>query len=343
MKSENIIDAIGKIDDEYILEARNRKAVKRKPVWEYIGKFAVAACSIALVVSLASGAVSMGKMYDYKSESADYAYSVQEEYEVNNAFLSSNGTYNALEDNDFCEKKIIVTGDMSLETLDLDASVENLISKVNEYGGYLQSSSTFTSLGYYSDSHRYYSAVIRIPCEKYQEFIDTLGENDNVSSYSESREDITDTYTDLSAKLANYKAEEARIVELYNKASSITEIMEIEDKLTDIRYNIDSISLRLKNYDVVTEYSTLNLNISETVEYRNDRMNFFERIGQAFIDGFVDFFEGVSDFFVGVIYYLWVIVLAAIGYIAYRIIRKRRKKGAIKLMVENGGHPTNIC
>lgn len=187
--------------------------------------------------------------------------------------------------------KIIVNGNMSLETLELDKTLEALKGNIKKFNGYVQSSDS----GKNYNGRRYYSATIRIPADKYQEFIASLGENGNIVTYSESISDITTSYYDVQARIDNLIAERERVTEFYKKAETIEELMQIEQRLTDIQYEIDAKSVQIRNWDTLVSYSTLNISISETTVFTETKTSFGERIVESFRNGWVVFTEGLQD------------------------------------------------
>ncbi|MBR2577340.1 MAG: DUF4349 domain-containing protein [Erysipelotrichaceae bacterium] len=337
MKSEKLIDAIGMIDDRYISEAHEE--TKKKSFswnWNAFGRFALAAACLVLVVTLLPKVLFKGAAGGYYANNMDgdlaapaaYDSSLRNEgayyeYEADEAYYAADGaslkSASSLTEN----KKLIVTGDLNMETMDLDPVLKELDANIEKYGGYVQNSSISTS-----GSYRSYRATIRIPAEEYRNFLGNIESSGNVTYYHENTSDITDTYTDLDARMTSLKAEEERILEFYKEAETIEDLMSIESRLTDIRYEIDSISSRLKNYDLLVSYSTLNIYINETKAYTETSVSFFKRLTNAFSNGWKNFISGIEDFFIDVVYYFWNIILFAVlvyaGYRVYKYIRKRR-------------------
>ena len=341
MKSEKLIDAIGMIDDRYIEEAH--AAPKKRQFsfnWGTVSRFAMAAACLLLAITLLPKALykgaSSGSYYtndmggDYaapaayessaRSEEAYYDYDVADgAYYAPSPNAAPLTTTSPVKEN----KKLIVTGDLNMETMDLDPLLAELNANIEKYGAYIQDSSISTSGNY-----RNYYATIRIPAEQYQSFLNDTEVAGNVTYYHENTSDITDTYTDLDARLTSLKAEEERVLDFYKEAQTIEDLMSIEARLTDIRYEIDSISARLKNYDLLVAYSTLNIRVTETKAYTETSVSFFKRVANAFTNGWQNFIGGIEDFFVDIVYYFWNIVLIAVlvyaAYRIYRYIRKRR-------------------
>lgn len=326
MKAEKIINAIGEIEDEYVEEAH--KVNKKKIItWANFGKFSLAAMCLILVVAIVPNF-----FQSYNGTGADKGLVYESEgYYVNDKAMS-NGI---VADESKAEsagldltvnKKLIVTGNINLETLDLDKILGQIGDNISQYGAYIQDSSINTS-GY----RRIYEATIRIPADNYQDFLNNIKGSGNVTYYHENTKDITDTYTNLDAKLTSLKAQEAKVLEFYKEAENISDLMAIEERLSNIRYEIDYIETQLKNYDLQISYSTLYITVTETKEYTETSESFFTRLGNSFVNGWHNFIDGIGDFVVDVVYNIWtIIIIVLLGFGAYKLYKhiknKRNKK-----------------
>ena len=331
MKNEKLVDAIGLIDDEYIKEAHERKLIKKRVFgWDLVGKFAVAAICLCLVITIVpnifdSYSKSAGGDASYVARNNNYSsngYELSEDMAKTSSsnYESKDGTTDLKQN-----KKLIVTGNLNLETMDLDELLSKLNESINKYGAYIQDSSINTS-GY----RRIYEAAIRIPAENYEAFLSGVKDNGNVTYYHENTKDITDAYTDLDARLTSLKAQEDRVLEFYKEAKTIEELMAIEERLSEIRYEIDYIENQLKNYDLQVAYSTLYITVYETKEYTETSVSFWTKLGNSFKNGWTNFTNGVGNFILDVVYNIWtIIVIAALGfgvYKLYKYIRNKRNK-----------------
>ena len=346
MNKEKLIDAIGMIDDEYIEEAHSNIKKKRSfsLSWSLAGKVLTAACAILLAINIIPAlfhpykeANGGGSYYasEYKADSADYDYDGYASYapsypmEEAEAMIEDAGSsqQSAISDNGNIRqnKKLILTANMSLETQDLDALLENLLPAVERYGGYVQSS----SIGSRNGNSRYYNATIRIPAGRYNDFLGEVKSSGNSTFFFVNATATTEIYTDIEARLNSLKAQEAKVLEFYDKAETIEDLMSVESRLSDIRYEIEYLEAQIKNYDLLVSYSTLNLTVNETTVYTPVSQNFFARLGRSFVNGFKNFVSDIGDFVIDIVYNIWTILfLILIGFIVYRIYRwfRNRKK-----------------
>ena len=196
---------------------------------------------------------------------------------------------------------------------------------IDQYGGYVQKSVSGNR-----GSNRYYEAAIRIPAEHYSQFLEEIKGSGNATYYSEETKDITDSYTDIQARLSSLKAQEAKVLEFYDKAVDLDDLMSVEERLSEIRYEIEYYEAQIKNYDLQVAYSTLNLTVNETKVYTPVSTSFFSRLARSFSNGFKNFISGVEDFIIDVVYNLWTILLIIlIGFVAFKVrkaIINRRNK-----------------
>lgn len=327
MKNEKLVDAIGLIDDEYIKEAHEKRLIKKSFNWGLVGKLAAAAVCLCLVVTIVPNVFSSfesksGGSYIARNGNygGDNAYEVAENMAPSQNYEAKSETVNLREN-----KKLIVTGNLNLETMNLDELLDKLNESINKYGAYVQDSSINTS-GY----RRIYEAAIRIPAENYEEFLSGVKGNGNVTYYHENTKDITDTYTDLNAKLTSLKAQEERVLEFYKEAKTIDELMSIEERLSNIRYEIDSIENQIKNYDLQVAYSTLYITVSETKEYTETSVSFWTRLGNSFANGWNNFTNGIGNLVLNIVYNIWTIIIIILiafgGYKLYKHIKNKRNR-----------------
>ena len=324
MKTDKLIDAIGMIKDDYIQEARQKKKLFTFS-FDLVGKLATAGLAVLLLINIFPAL--------FKSSPKDYAtgnsYYQADEYAAaySGEMKTDNGSSNDLSVSELmkdADKKLILTANMYMESQNLDESSKALFDLTDKYNGYIQSSSTYTRSTY----TRVLDATIRIPADKYTQFIEEVKQLGNYTSYSEQIDDITDSYTDLNARLNSLKSQEEKVLQFYDKAETIEDLMAVESRLSELRYQIEYYEAQIKNYDLLTAYSTLNISITETKTYTPTSTSFFKRLANAFTNGFENFTDSIGDFLIDVVYNIWTIlallILGFIGYFIYKKIRNRK-------------------
>lgn len=218
--------------------------------------------------------------------------------------------------------KIIYTVSINYETKDFDKSLEVLNEKINEYNGYIVNRYIYTydvDNGYIDGQY-----TIRIPASSYRDFLNDKDAIASVTSLNESANDITSEYIDLSARLENLKLEEKTIQGLLDKANEIADILEIETKLSEVRGDIESYESRIKYYDTLTDYATIDIYISQVKKYTANK-SFIEKLGDTFKDSFNSFKNALSGLLDILIYALPYLLIALVLFFIIRKIRNKQK------------------
>ena len=320
MKVDKLIDAIGMIDDEYIEKAHEKRKAFSFNKATIMKLAAAAVCVLLAVTILPEMFVRKGGMGSSNSAAymGEYQYATDATAPAESYKPSDEESQYSASDTLKKDKKLILTGNLNLETQNINDILSKLLSNVDKYGGYVQKSSTYTR----GNDTRVYEATIRIPADQYQSFLNDAQGLGNVVSYSQEVEDITDSYTDIEARLNSLKAQEQKVLEFYKSANTIEDLMAVEERLSQIRYEIEYYESTIKNYDLLVAYSTLHVTLQETKVYTPTSTSFFTRLANSFKNGFTNFIDNIGDFIIELVYNIWtILLLIAIAYLVYRLYR----------------------
>lgn len=225
-------------------------------------------------------------------------------------------------------RKLIRTVSLSLETKEFDSVLTNLSTKTTELGGYIETSSV-NGNSYSHHSTRYASYVIRIPSDRLNEFVEVVSELGNVTQKNESVEDVTLRYIDVESHKKALETEQERLLELLSKAENMEEILTIESKLSDIRYEIENYESQLKTMDNQIDYSTVSVYIDE-VERVTDtgEKGSFEEIKERFGNSLYIVARGIRGLVIGILGSLPILivcggVIAVVVIVVRKILKKR--------------------
>ncbi len=212
-------------------------------------------------------------MYDF-DESYDYYAAEEEYYDYEKAesygYENGNGdqtvSLTETEANASVAKnrKLIKTVSMDIETLEFDNFIALLNSEVNKVGGYVEHE--YSSNGSPYDTYRvlkHSSVTVRVPDSKLNDFVGSVSGAGSVINKTTSTEDVTLNYVDTESKKEMYLAEQESLMALLEKAETIEDITYLTERLTQIRYNIESMESTLRVYDDLVDYATVNINIQE--------------------------------------------------------------------------------
>ncbi len=240
---------------------------------------------------------------------------------------SAEGGSEAPEEN---PEKIIYSGDATVETTEFDKSIADLEAMIEKEGGFIESSSVNGS-NYYDSARGYTSRrsasyTVRVPSEKFGDIMSRLSTFGNVPYTYTYTENVTAQYYDVQARLQALQAQETRLVEMMKIAETVEDIITIEDKLTDVRYRIDSLQSSLNNWDRRVAYSTLNITVKEVQVYTPEKLtkiSYGEELWLAFTDALRNagqFFKDLLVFLVSAIPTL--VILAVLFFLFRPLLRK---------------------
>ena len=231
-------------------------------------------------------------------------------------------------------EKIIYSADATVETTEFDKTLEELAALIKEYGGWVQSSS-INGANYYSISrgssyNRSADYTIRIPSDKFQTIMGSLSTLGNVPYSYTYTENVSAQYYDVQSRLTAYKTQEARLLEMMEKAQTVEDTITIEEKLTELQYKIDSLQSSLNNWDRQVNYSTISLSVQEVGEYTEQQAVTIS-YGQRLLNAFTDSLKGVGRFFKNLLVFLVsalpaLVILAVLFFALRPLFRKLSAK-----------------
>lgn len=231
------------------------------------------------------------------------------------------------------ERKLIRKIYLSTETEDMDPLLAAIDSKVSALGGYMESREVYTGSRYASyDSRRHADLVIRIPKDKLDEFVAHVGKESNITSSNETSDDVTLTYVAVQSRMTALQKEEARLLELIDKAANLSELLELEKRLTEVRTDLENVTSQLLLYDNLVDFGTIEISISEVQKLTPvQEPGFFNRIGSGFMESLRNlwtFLKELAIFLVVASPYL--VAIGAVAFVTVLIIRLsiRRKRAA---------------
>ena len=228
------------------------------------------------------------------------------------------------------EQKLIKTIRMETETEDLEELLPQINEKIDGLGGYVENQELYNGSNYSSYRSRSASLTIRIPAEQLNGFVENVKGVSNVVSYNESTENVTLRYVSTESRMKALEVEQERLLELLAKAENMSDLLEIEARLTDVRYELENVTSQLRVLANQVDYATVYLYISQVKVYtETQEQTVWQRIGSGFKDNLRDMGENLTDFFVWLVTYspqliFWAIVVALAVTVLKKKIAKRK-------------------
>lgn len=244
------------------------------------------------------------------------------------------------------ERKLIRNVSMNLETREFDALTKSISDAVTFFGGYMEQADVSGNSLYWSDerSSRYSNITARIPENKLDAFLTEVSSQGNVTYKNESVQDVTLQYTDITSRKKTLQMEQERLWELLEKAESVDAVIALEARLSEVRYQLESIESQLRTLDNQIVYSTVYLSIQEVqVLTSTDPDTIPVRIQKGLSRSFNTLKISSVDFLVWFISSLPILaVFAVLVFIAVIILKKplkrrktRKQKGMDKTEATN--------
>ena len=154
-------------------------------------------------------------------------------------------------------KKIIKSGDMTIEVADIKTAQEKIQNFVKNNKAYIQNE-RFSN----AETQTTLSMEIRIPNQNFDNLINSF--SDEIGSISEKNirvQDVTEEYTDVSIRLKNKLAYLEKYRDLLKRSASTKDLLEIQEKIRGLEEEIESSEGRLRYLDDQVNYSTLDLTL----------------------------------------------------------------------------------
>ena len=286
-----------------------------------------------------------------------YEAELAEEYDV----TETGSDVTQVQQDALADRKLIKTVNLNVETEQFDVLVPAIEQRVTALGGYIEDMSSYNRGGNYSSDYigtkylRYANMTIRIPKDNLDTFLTVVAEQSNIISRSESVMDVTLQYVDLESHKKALIAEQDRLLELIEQAETVEDIITIEGRLSEVRYQLESMESQLRTFDNKINYSTVYLYIDEVERYTpTETTTVWQRIGSGFMESLSGVGRGISNFIIWFIVHIPYIVVWAVSIVAAFLIvravckaiaKRRAKKRGMQMnpyQAQDGYQPQNV-
>jgi len=247
------------------------------------------------------------------------------------------------------DRKLIKTVNMNVETQEFDSLMATVQEQVKTLGGYIENLNTYNGSQYSGyRGVRNADLTIRIPKDKLDVFLESVSGISNVVRRSDTVEDVTLAYVDLESHKEALETEQDRLLELLERAESIEDIITIEERLSNVRYQLESMESQLRTFDNQVDYSTVYLKIEEVEIFTPvEEETAWERISGGFVESLQDiaddFVEFVIWFLVHIPYMVaWCVVLALLIGGILLFVKLLNRKSAKKQRKQQAVNSQNI-
>ncbi len=159
------------------------------------------------------------------------------------------------------DAKIIRTGTIQLEVTDVPAALVAARNGIRAMGGYVGASQTENV-----EDQPYATITYRIPADRWEDALDLLrglnGLTSKVVGEQTQAVEVTGQVIDLEARIRNLRASETALQEIASTATRITDVLEVQNQLTNVRGQIEQLSAALADLEDRAGFATLTATFS---------------------------------------------------------------------------------
>lgn len=135
------------------------------------------------------------------------------------------------------DAKIIRTGSVQVTVADVDIATRTARDAIRGMGGYVGASQEQRD-----DKDLVATITYRIPADRWEEALDAIRKLGTVVAEKTDATEVTGQLIDLDARIRNLKASETALVGYAEKAPKVSDLLEIQARLTDTRGEIERLS-----------------------------------------------------------------------------------------------------
>lgn len=228
-------------------------------------------------------------------------------------------------------RKIVKNGELSLVVKVFEPFSDALQKQVTDAGGYVSQTQVNRGVKSISSAH----VTLRVPPEKLDALVAWLRTQGIVTSEKITAEDVSEQYYDLKARLDNARRFEERLLAmLKTQTGNLQEVVLVEEKLNQVRQQIEQFEGRLRYLDNLIGMSVLTLNVSVEEHYVSPAAPTFgdraARVWRDSVESLQEFTQGIGLLLVALVPWSIPIALVLAGFwfvgkLVWRFLKKRFK------------------
>jgi hypothetical protein len=157
------------------------------------------------------------------------------------------------------DRKLIRRASLQIEVQDFEESSDRVAAIAGDADGFVSGSNSYVT----DTGRRRGTITIRVPESEFFTVIELLEGVGDVESKSVSSEDVSEEYVDLEARLGNLERQEGRLLEIFERAETVEDILKVEEQLGRVRGQIESLTGRLRFLENRVSLSTVSVELFE--------------------------------------------------------------------------------
>src|SRR5262245_5284383 len=165
-------------------------------------------------------------------------------------------------------RKVIQNAEMTIESDKPNEGQQKIGVIAEKHGGFVVvSESKHNEAASQNVASTEVNVVVRVPAQNFQATIDEIrAVGGRILHEKSSGQDVTEEYIDLEARIRTKKALEAQFLEIMKQARKISDAMEVQTQLADVRTEIEQLEGRRRFLENQSALSTINITLHTPVQ-----------------------------------------------------------------------------
>ncbi|MGB0562882.1 MAG: DUF4349 domain-containing protein [Spirulinaceae cyanobacterium] len=180
-----------------------------------------------------------------------------------------------------------------------------------------------------SGGQEFASLQVRVPQANLEDTLAQFGELGQVTAETISAQDVSDQLVDLGARLRNLRQAEEALLDILDRAGSMSDVLAVSQELRSVRQEIEQIDAQRSDLENRVAYSTITIQLDALVTTYPDRNPLGQQFGQTWRAAT----RSLQDFTVGFLrFLLWLLIWSPYwgGIVLLVVLAKKwRKRSAM--------------
>jgi len=222
---------------------------------------------------------------------------------------------------------IVRRASLAVLTKEFDAARSALENLVKAHQGYFGELNVATP----ASAGRSLAATVRVPAVQLDAVLVELRKLGRVEQENQSADDVTREFADLTARLANARETEKRLVEiLRERTGKVSDVLQVEQQISRTRQQIEQMDAERKTMENQVRYASVDLRITE--EYKQSLETPAPSLGTRINNAAVEGFRDAAELMLGLLLWLLsagptlVVVGALVAWPAWWLVRRVRRR-----------------
>jgi hypothetical protein len=233
---------------------------------------------------------------------------------------------------DTLDRQIIREGRINIEVKDVLIEFDRIGDIAIQSGGFVAESSVYSSprdeQGEIPPAQGAYLRL-RVPADRFDTVRERIAQlADSVLSQNTSSQDVTMQVADFEARLRNLRSTEQQYLNLLNDAEDVEEVIQVTDRLSGTRGEIERIEAQLEALSSLVELSTLHVDIQRVFDPEEEDVRGPLDAAREGWEASWRVLEAILEWSLAVIAFSWWLVPLAILGGAVALVLNRRRTAA---------------